>query len=205
MGLLPVSGVQLIKCYLTASRNKVESGKDEETGERITERGVKRRKWQRARVLKTGRRREKYDREGGGRETKEEDGGNRRRQEGRCRRCTVHSVRTRVNEVWFPRGVTLSVALFLQVNGDYHKAGPLRWTPGHAPTHPHTHMYTNTHTHTQPDVWSRWNMDPNGCVPSLKGLGVDLSTVKQLVQLPRGGGEGGGGSQVWIRIPVGNT
>ena len=35
-------------------------------------------------------------------------------------------------------------------------------------------------------------MDPNGCVPSLKGLGVDLSTVKQLVQLPWGE-EGGGG------------
>lgn len=35
-------------------------------------------------------------------------------------------------------------------------------------------------------------MDPNGCVPSLKGLGVDLSTVKQLVHLPRGE-EGGGG------------
>lgn len=97
--------------------------------------------------------------------------------------------------------MTLSVALFLRVNGDYHKAGPLRWTPGHAQTPPHTGhtcMYTNTHTHsltptyTQPDVRSRWNMDPNGCVPSLKGLRVDLSTVKQLVQLPWGE-EGGGG------------
>lgn len=56
----------------------------------------------------------------------------------------------------------------------------------------HTRMYTNTHTYTQPDVRSRWNMDPNGCVPSLKGLGVDLSTVKQLVLLPWGE-EGGGG------------
>lgn len=39
-------------------------------------------------------------------------------------------------------------------------------------------------------------MDPNGCVPSLKGLGVDLSVVKQLVQLPRG--EEGGGSELWV-------
>lgn len=36
-------------------------------------------------------------------------------------------------------------------------------------------------------------MDPNGCVPSLKGLGVDLSIVKQLIHLPRG--EEGGGSE----------
>ena len=42
-----------------------------------------------------------------------------------------------VNEVRFPHGVTLSVALFLRVNGDYHKAGLLRWTRithKHAPT-----------------------------------------------------------------------
>lgn len=39
-------------------------------------------------------------------------------------------------------------------------------------------------------------MDPNGCVPSLKGLGVDLSVVKLLVQLPRG--EEGGGSELWV-------
>lgn len=87
-----------------------------------------------------------------------------------------------VNEVWFPRGVTLSVALFLQVNGYYHKTGPLRWTPGQTRTQA---------THTKPDAWSRWNMDPNGCVASLKGLGVDLSVVKQLVQLPRGKKTGG--------------
>lgn len=36
-------------------------------------------------------------------------------------------------------------------------------------------------------------MDPNGCVLSLKGLGVDLSVVKRLVQLPQG--EEGGGSE----------
>lgn len=39
-------------------------------------------------------------------------------------------------------------------------------------------------------------MDPNGCVPSLKGLGVDLSTVKQLVQLP--GGEEGADSELGV-------
>lgn len=39
-------------------------------------------------------------------------------------------------------------------------------------------------------------MDPNGCVPSLKGLRVDLSAVKQLVQLPRG--EEGGGSELQV-------
>lgn len=108
----------------------------------------------------------------------------------------VKEVYTGVYEEWFPRGVTLSAALFPQVNGDYHKAGPLRWTRGHAQTQPHcghTRMYTNTHTYTQPDVRSRWNMDPNGCVPSLKGPRVDLSAVKQLVQLPRG--EEGGSSE----------
>lgn len=36
-------------------------------------------------------------------------------------------------------------------------------------------------------------MDPNGCVLSLKGLGADLSTVKQLIHLPRG--EEGSGSE----------
>lgn len=39
-------------------------------------------------------------------------------------------------------------------------------------------------------------MDPNGCVPSLKGLAVDLSTVKQLVQLP--GGEEGGDTELEV-------
>lgn len=39
-------------------------------------------------------------------------------------------------------------------------------------------------------------MDPNGCVPSLKGLGVDLSTVKQLVRLSRG--EEGGSSELGV-------
>lgn len=39
-------------------------------------------------------------------------------------------------------------------------------------------------------------MDPNGCVPSLKGLGVDLSVIKRLVQLPRGGERGGGEPEV---------
>lgn len=29
-------------------------------------------------------------------------------------------------------------------------------------------------------------MDPNGCVPSLKGLGVDLFAVKRTMHLPRG-------------------
>lgn len=39
-------------------------------------------------------------------------------------------------------------------------------------------------------------MDPNGCVLSLKGLRVDLSTVKQLVRLP--GGEEGGDSELQV-------
>ena len=51
---------------------------------------------------------------------------------------------------------------------------------------PHTYVHKHTHMYTQPDVRSRWNMDPNGCVPSLKGPRVDLSAVKQLVQLPWG-------------------
>lgn len=34
-------------------------------------------------------------------------------------------------------------------------------------------------------------MEPNGCVLSLKGLGADLSAVKQLIHLPRGEEESG--------------
>ncbi len=39
-------------------------------------------------------------------------------------------------------------------------------------------------------------MDLNGCVPSLKGLEVDLSIIKQLVQLPCGEEEGGSEPEV---------
>lgn len=102
----------------------------------------------------------------------------------------------------FHAGVTLSGALFLWVNGDYHKAGPLKWTPGHTKKTTRNTKRQHTHTHGEPGVRSRWNMDPNGCVPSLKGLGVDLSVVKRLVQLHEAVNSG---SQVWILIPVGNT
>lgn len=44
-------------------------------------------------------------------------------------------------------------------------------------------------------------MEPNGCVLSLKGLGADLSTVKQLIHLPRGEEESGSDPEVTGLIP----
>lgn len=68
---------------------------------------------------------------------------------------------------------------------------------GHQVTHmPHWYVHKHTHTYARPDVRSRWNMDPNGCVPSLKGLGVDLSIVKQLVWLSQG--EEGGSRELGV-------